>query len=168
METNISTLTILAEVTTAFVAFAAIVASLRLTFGEKLSAFQRLLVHFFTECGMLFVSVALLPLVLMGFWQDESIITRITAVYALLASGTYFTFYVRRRSRIKTPTRLPNIPVTVGNGIWVPLLAITGMGFYWQPSFEIIAAFCYWGLFSVVWIFVSWLSSFMPVEESIS
>ena len=67
MEQNFSTLTILAEVTTAFVAFSAIVASLRVTLGEKLTEFQKLLIHFFTESGMLAVSIALLPLVLWGF-----------------------------------------------------------------------------------------------------
>jgi hypothetical protein len=34
METNLDTLTVLAEVTIAFVAFAAIIATLRRTFGE--------------------------------------------------------------------------------------------------------------------------------------
>jgi hypothetical protein len=37
METNLNTLTVLAEVTIAFVAFAAIIATLKRTFGEQLS-----------------------------------------------------------------------------------------------------------------------------------
>ena len=68
MEHEFNTLTILAEITIAFVTFSAIVASLRVTLGKMLTPFQSLLVHFFTESGMLNVSVALLPLVLWGFW----------------------------------------------------------------------------------------------------
>ena len=66
MEYNFSTLIVLAEVPTAFVEFSAIIASIRVTFTEALTKFQNLLVHFFTESGMLGVSVCLLPMVL---WQ---------------------------------------------------------------------------------------------------
>jgi len=83
MEQNLDTLTVLAEVTIAFVAFAAIVATLKRTFGENLSPFQELLIHFFTETGMMGVSVALLPLVLAGFWQDELPVARYTILYTL-------------------------------------------------------------------------------------
>ena len=67
LERELATLTILAEVTIAFVAFSAIVASLRVTLGKKLTKFQNLLVHFFTESGMLAVSAALLPPGAVGF-----------------------------------------------------------------------------------------------------
>ncbi len=92
MEHDFSTLTILAEVTIAFVAFSAIVASLRVTLGKKLTPFQNLLVHFFTESGMLSVSAALLPLVLRGFWQDELTVARYTIVYILVTSAAYLSF----------------------------------------------------------------------------
>jgi len=165
METNISTLTVLANVTMAFVAFAAIVATLKMTLGRKLTAFQRLLVHFFTESGMLAVSVALLPLVLRGFWQDELVIARYTVFYTLTFCGAYLFYYIRRRISIKVPTPLASLFVMIGYGIWLPLLVITGIGIYWQPSLEIIAAFCFWALFSTVLIFVSFLASFVETEE---
>ena len=161
METDLNTLTILAEVTTAFVAFSAIVASLRVTFGQKLSQFQQLLVHFFTESGMLVVSITLLPLVLTGFWQDELIVARITTVYTFVALGTYLVFYIRRRLSINAPTTLPSLFVMIGYGIWLPLLAITAMGTFWQPSLEFITAFCFWALFSSVLIFDTFLSAFV-------
>ena len=49
---------------------------------------------------MLAVSVALLPLVLSGFWQDERIVARYTIVYTLVATATYLSFYIRRRLKI--------------------------------------------------------------------
>ena len=59
---HLGKLTILAEVTTAFVVFAAIVASPRVSLDKKPSPFQRFLIDFFADRGMLTVSVELLPL----------------------------------------------------------------------------------------------------------
>ncbi len=140
MDYDFSTLTILAEVTTAFVAFSAIVASLRVTLGKKLTPFQKLLVHFFTESGMLNVSVALLPLVLRGFWQDELTVARYTTFYTLVASASYLIFYIRRRMQIKAPMSWPSLLVMIGYGIWLPVLAMTLTEIFWQPSLAIVAA----------------------------
>ena len=165
METSLSTLTILAEVTIGFVAFATIVASLRVTLGEELTPFQKLLVQFFTVSGMFTVSVVLLPLVLAGFWQDEVLVARYTVFYALTFSSVYLVYHVRRRLDIKAPTPLPSLFVMIGTGIWLPLLAITGTGMYWQPSLAIIAAYGFWALFGGVVIFVAFLAAFVHTEQ---
>jgi hypothetical protein len=68
MEANLDTLAVSANVTISFVAFATIIATLRRTLGERPSPLQRLLVRWFTESGMLVVSIQLLPLVLAAFW----------------------------------------------------------------------------------------------------
>ena len=166
MEHDFSTLTILAEVTIAFVAFSAIVASLRVTLGKKLTPFQNLLVHFFTESGMLSVSVALFPLVLWGFWQDELTVSRYTIFYTLIASAAYLVAYIRRRVKIQAPTPWPSFFVIVGYGIWLPVLAITLTEIFWQPSLAIIAAVCLWALCSGAVIFVSFLATFVDSEKS--
>jgi hypothetical protein len=67
MEANLDTLAVSANVTISFVAFATIIATLRRTLGERLSPLQRLLVRWFTESGMLVVSIQVLPLVLAAF-----------------------------------------------------------------------------------------------------
>ena len=166
METNLDTLTTLAEVTIAFVAFAAIIATLRLTLGKKLSPFQRLLIHFFTESGMLLVSIELLPFVLAGFWQDELLVARYTILYTLVISSSYLIHYVRRRISIKVSTPLPSLFVMIGYGIWLPVLAMAGAGFVLQPSLAIIVAYCFWALLSGAVIFVSFLASFVQDEEA--
>jgi len=166
LEHDFSTLTILAEVTIAFVAFAAIVASLKITLGKKLTSFQSLLVHFFTESGLINASVALLPLVLWGFWPDELKVSRFTISYALFTSGSYLIFYIRRRVKISAPTPWPSLLVMIGYGIWLPVLAITLTGFFWQPSLAIVAAVCLWALCSGVVVFVSFLASFVDSEKS--
>ncbi len=166
MDYDFSTLTILAEVTIAFVAFSAIVASLRVTFGKKLTPFQNLLVHFFTESGMLNVSIALLPLVLRGFWQDELTVARYTTWYIFVTSGAYLTFYIRRRVRIKAPTRWPSLLVMIGYGIWLPVLAVTLTEIFWRPSLAIVAAVCLWALCSGAVIFTSFLATFVDSDKS--
>jgi hypothetical protein len=166
LEHDFNTLTILAEVTIAFVAFSAIVASLKVTLGDKLTPFQSLLVHFFTESGMLAVSVALLPLVLWGFWQDELTVARCTILYALVTSGLYLSVYIRRRVRIEAPTPWPSLLVMVGWGILLPVLAVTLTEIFWQPTLAIIAAVCLWALCSGVVIFVSFLASFVDRGKS--
>ena len=166
METHLDTLTILAEVTIAFVAFAAIIATLRRTFGEQLSPFQRLLIHFFTETGMLAVSIELMPLVLAGFWQDELPVARYTILYTLAASFAYLISYIRRRTKIKAPTTLPSLVVMIGYGVWLPVLAMAGAGIVLQPSLAIVVAYCYWALLSGAIIFVTFLGSFVHDEDA--
>ncbi len=166
METHLDTLTILAEVTIAFVAFAAIIATLRRTFGEQLSPFQRLLIHFFTETGMLAVSIELMPLVLAGFWQDELSVARYTIIFTLAASFAYLISYIRRRTKIKAPTTLPSLVVMIGYGVWLPVLAMAGAGIVLQPSLAIVVAYCYWALLSGAIIFVTFLGSFVHDEDA--
>jgi hypothetical protein len=67
MEHSFNTLSLLAEILMAFVAFSAIVASLRVSFEAALTDFQKLLVQFFTVSGMLGVTILILPLVVAQF-----------------------------------------------------------------------------------------------------
>ena len=104
MESSFDTLALLAEIMTAFVGFAAIVASLRVSFGAALTDFQKLLVQFFTVSGMLGVSVMILPLVLAEYWNDEQTITKYSIIYTIAASSVYLIVYLRQRFRIRAPT----------------------------------------------------------------
>ena len=165
MEYDFSTLNILAEVTTAFVAFAVIVASIRLTIGGELTPFQKLLVHYFTESGLLAVSICLLPAVLWRAWPDESIVSTWTTWYTLIGGFTYMVFYLRRRTRLSAPTPLTSRFVVLGWFIWFPVLGITLTGIFWQPSLAMITFICFWGLCSSALIFVSFLSSFIDYQS---
>jgi len=165
MQTNLDTLTVLAEVTIAFVAFAAIVATLRRTFGEQLSPFQRLLIRWFIESGMLAVSIQLLPLVLAGFWQNELIIARYSIFYTLIVSLAYLIYYIRRRIIIKAPTPLASLLVMIGSAIWLLVLAMAGAGIVLQPSLAIVVAYSFWVLMSAAIIFVTFLATFVFDEN---
>ena len=167
MEYDFGTFNILAEITTAFVAFAVIVASIRLTIGQELTPFQRLLVHYFTESGLLAVSICLFPGVLWQAWPDESIVATWTTWYTLITGVIYMSFYLRRRIRLKVRTPLPSAFVLLGWFIWFPVLGITLTGIFWEPSLAMMTFICFWGLLSSALIFVSFLSSFIGYQSSL-
>jgi len=161
MDQSIETLSLLAEITSAFVAFTAIVASIRVSLGQQLAPFQLLLVHFFTESGMIVVTVCLFPIILSGFWHDRSQIALASTYYAILALTIYLFTYMRRRRAAKAPTPLLSLLNIILWALWIIILIVTLTEIFWQPSLAIVAAFCFWGLFSATIIFVSFLSSFL-------
>ncbi len=161
MESGLNTLALLAEIMTAFVGFAAIVASLRVSFGEALTDFQKLLVQFFTVSGMLGVSVMILPLVLAEFWNDEQTIAKYTIIYIVAVSGVYLTVYLRQRFRIRAPTPKVSAIVMIGYALWLPILALIAGGLLWDATLGVIAAYGLWALASSVAIFVYFLREFI-------
>ena len=165
MESSIETLSVLAEITTGFVAFSVIVASLRVSFGQRLTPFQKLLVQFFSVNGMLTISIELLPLVLAEYWNEEVIVARYTIYYTLIVATVYPAYYIRQRIRIKAPTPLASLFVIVGYAIWFPILVAVATGFLWQPSLSIVISICYWSLFSSMLIFVYFLAEFIRPEH---
>ena len=166
MVNPLSALIVLAEVLVAFVAFAVIVASIRVTFGQKLTPFQLLLVHFFTESGLLAMSFPLLAIVLYQFWPDEMRVATITTWYSFLMILAYLVYYLRRRRRIKAPTPILSLLNIVLWIVWVAVLGITLTEIYWQPSLALVAALTFWGLISAAIIFISFLSAFLQANTS--
>lgn len=165
MTSTLDLLESLAEITIAFVAFSAIVASIRLTFGAKLAPFQKLLIHFFTESGMLQVTFALFPIVLYQFWPDELKVATITTWVCFVATAIYLLTYIRRRQRISAPTPLLSMLNIIIWIAWIVVLAITLTGLFWPPSLALIAAYVFWGFFSGTLIFFSFLSSFLEAGD---
>ena len=166
MANPLSALIVLAEVLVAFVAFAVIVASIRVTFGQKLTPFQLLLVHFFTESGMLAMSFPLLAIVLYQFWPDELRVATITTWYSFLMILAYLAYYLRRRIKIKAPTPILSLLNIVVWVVWVTILGITLTEKFWLPSLALIAALTFWGLISAAVIFISFLSEFLGGDHS--
>lgn len=166
MDHNFDTLIILAEVTIAFVAFSAIIASIRLTFGEQLSQFQALLVQFFTEAGMLAVTICLIPMILWEFREDAAWVAAVTTWWTLIALTAYLILYLGRRMRIVAYTPLTSVFVMIGYAIWTAVLILTLLEIFWLPSLAIITAFLYWALCSNAIIFVYFLSTFIGVEKT--
>jgi hypothetical protein len=161
MQQSLEVLGLLAEITSAFVAFAVIVASIRVCLGQQLASFQLLLVHFFTESGMIVVTACLFLIILGEFLDDEALIANASTWYPLLALTLYLLTYLRRRRAINASTPLLSLMDIIMWAVWLIILIITLTEIFWSPSLAIVMGFYFWGLVSATVIFVSFLSSFL-------
>lgn len=158
-------LSILAEVTTAFVSLAVIVATLRMTLGAKLTSFQKLLVQFFTVSGMLGVSAMLIPFVFASLLKSKDDVISYSLTYAGTVTLMYLIVYLRQRIAIKAPTPMPSIFVMSGYALSVALLTLTKLGIYWTPTLGMLVLYGFWVLGGSVIIFVYFLSDFVNAHD---
>lgn len=166
METSLNTLSLFAEILMAFVAFSAIVASLRVSFGAALTDFQKLLVQFFTVCGMLGVSVSILPLVISEFSDNEETVAQYSILYTLVCNAVYLVVYLRQRIRIGAPTPMVSALVMIGYFTWLPILLLTAVGVIFEATLGILVAYVFWALVSSPAIFVLFLYEFIHPGET--
>jgi len=166
METSLNTLSLFAEILMAFVAFSAIVASLRVSFGAALTDFQKLLVQFFTVSGMLGVSVLILPLVISEFSDNEKTVAQYSIIYTLACTGIYLVVYLRQRFRIGSPTPLLSALVMIGYFTWLPILLLIAIGVVFEATLGVLAAYGFWVLVSSPAIFVLFLYEFIHPGEA--
>ncbi len=164
METDFQTLIVLAEVLIAFVAFAAIVASIKLTVGRDLSAFQRLLIHFFIESGMIGTFIALLPMVLWGFLPNERLVVQVSGATTVILALSYLAWYLKRRIAIKAPTPLISAAIILGWFLWIPILAAVVSGYLWEPKLAMLEATSLLVLVGGGVIFVTFLRTFLDLR----
>ena len=166
MENDIDALSILAEVTIAFVAFVTIVASIKLSLGDEMTPYQRLVIHYFTESSMLAISILLLTIVLIQWFPGRTVlVSRISCIYAFIATALYLVWYMKRRIAIKAPTPVVSMLVIFGYFLMIVLLGITISGIYWQPSIKIIEAIGLWNLAGSAVIFTAFLGSFIDKDS---
>ncbi len=165
MDTDFQTLIVLAEVLIAFVAFAAIVASIRLTVGRDLPPFQRLLIHFFIESGMIGTFIALLPMVLWSFFPDERLVVQVSGTITVVLAASYLAWYLKRRIAIKAPTPIASAAIILGWFLWIPILAAVLSGYLWEPTLAMLEATSLLVLVGGGVIFVTFLRTFLDVEH---
>ena len=161
MDKEIDTVILLVEVIVPFVALSSIVAFVKMTRGKNVTPHQRLLVHFFTESGMLAASVCMLPLVLIGFLEDSVLVTRITCMYTLMSVALYLSGHLKRRFKIKAPTPIGGTIAIIGWALWIPVLTITDAGKVWEAQLAIVTALGFWSIIGSTIIFVTFLATFV-------
>lgn len=165
MDTDFQTLIVLAEVLVAFVAFAAIVASIRLTVGRDLPPFQRLLIHFFIESGMIGTFIALMPMVLWSFFPDERLVVQVSGAITVVVASAYLAWYLKRRIAIKAPTPIASAAIILGWFLWIPILAAVMSGYLWEPKLAMLEATSLLVLVGGGVIFVTFLRTFLDIEN---
>lgn len=157
-----NTLDTLAQVSMAFVGFATIVITVRISIGGRLTPYQKLLTQFYIEVGFLATGLALLPEGLMELYgQGNPMVWRLSTYACLLVVATYLPLYIWRRVKIHQPLPVLSIVVMSGHGLAILGLALTATELFWPPSFLPVGAFVFWSLLSCGIIFIGMFDEFM-------
>lgn len=166
MQSSIEFLSLYSEVTIAYVAFMAIVATLRHSFGERLSAFQYLLVRFFVEVGLIHVLLSMLAVALFHALESELLVWRIVTYGNLATAAFYLPYYVRRRRRAQSGIPPGSLFVMVGYAVAVLVMAATTLERWWAPSLLTVSLYYMWVAVGNVIVFFIFLGSFLRVAEA--
>jgi hypothetical protein len=163
--TDLEFLGLYAEVALAFVAFAAIVATLRQAFGNHFSQLQYVMFRFFVESGMIYVIAAFVTLALHKLISDEQLAWRLSNYYVLANLVLYLPFHVRRRKRLGVAMPAVSLVVIIGYVVLGGMMVVAISEIWWAPSLFMIALILMWGLVGNALIFLQFLESFVYVKE---
>ena len=166
MQPNIDFLILYTEITMAFIAFATIVATLRQSFGKRLTPLQNLLFHFFVEVGFLLLLNAIIPIALLSIWPVRVEVWLLSTYAILLTVGLYLPFYIRRRRKIDAPVPPLSRLVMVGYGVVIIMMILTATPWFWPPSLATTTYFLLWGLISNIAIFVYFIGTFVETDPA--
>jgi hypothetical protein len=155
-----------AEVALAFVAFSAIVATLRQTTGDHFTPLQYVMFRFFIECGMIYVIIAVVSLGIHKVFPDEQLAWRLVNYYALANLLFYLPLHIRRRRKLGV--KMPNVSVIVILGYLILgiILLVTATELFWQPSIVTVTLLLIWGLLGNTLIFIHFIESFVHLEPA--
>ncbi len=143
----------------------AIVATLRQTLGDALTPYQYLITRYFIDVGLMQVMVSLSGIALISYLGDEALSWFLMSWMLLITIGLYFPYYLSRRTRINAPWSLTPVVVTIGTlVIYINLvLSLTAMT---QVSLRsAVVIFLMWAFFSMVFIFLTFIGTFMKIEN---
>ncbi len=161
MQPNMDFLVLYAEITMAFIAFVTIVATLRQSFGGRLTPLQMRLFRFFAEAGFLHLVNAIIPIALSSIRPVGVEIWLVSTYVILLGAGSYMTFYIHRRRKIKTPLPLLSRLVIVGYGVAIIMMILTATQWFWAPSLATTTYYLLWGLLSNIALFLYFVGTFV-------
>jgi hypothetical protein len=166
MVPNLDILYLYVEVIIAFVAFAAIIATLRQSFGNKLTALQYILVRWIIEVSLLLVFVAFSTIVINTVMEDAETAWRYSTFLIIFAIPAYLFSYLRRRAKLNLAMPLSSKLVSVGYFLSVLFLITTLTGLTLEPSLKTVMVYLTWGLASLLIVFLQFLSLFIDWENS--
>ena len=153
------------EVCLAWVAFAAIVATLRQALGGYFTPLQYVMFRFFIECGLIHFMSALTTVALLDAMDDEQAAWQMSVALNLVGIVFYLPFHIRRRKRLGVPMPLVSKITTVGYVVLFFALLLALLEVWWKPSMGLLAAMYIFGMVSNTLIFIQFLGSFVVVRE---
>ncbi len=164
MQAHLDVLHLYVEIIIAYVAFAAIVATLRQSFGNKLTSLQYTLFRWFVEVGLLLAFLSFTIIVLANVIEAEIDAWKYSTLLIVIAITLYMFSYLRRRSRLKIVMPASSKFVITGHVCLILFLTFTLTEWVWIPSFEAILIYFTWALASLFIVFVQFLILFIDIE----
>jgi hypothetical protein len=165
MSTGLDALYLYAEIVIAFVAFAAIVATLRQSLGTKLTPLQYILFRWFVEVALLLVFVSFTVIVLASVIAPEALAWKYSTCFIVVAIPTYLFSYLRRRAKLEIAMPASSKFVSVGYALASLFLISTLTGWTWAPSINAILIFFTWSLACLFIVFIQFLALFIETES---
>ncbi|MBT8334729.1 MAG: hypothetical protein KJP19_09875 [Deltaproteobacteria bacterium] len=158
-------LTLYAELCLAWVAFTAIVATLRQSLGGHFTPLQYVMFRYFVESSLLFFMMTLVAIALLESLSDEQQVWRATILMFAVAIATYVPFHIRRRTRLGVPLPLISLLVTAGYVIIFIILVLALLEVWFQASLVLIAITCVYSIGGNSLIFLQFLGTFVEIEN---
>ena len=153
------------EVCLAWVAFAAIVATLRQALGGFFTPLQYVMFRYFVECSLMYFMTSLSTVAFLGAMADEQSAWQASAALSLIGLVLYFPFHIHRRVRLGVPMPLVSKVTTFGYLVLFVVLLSALAELWWKPSLGIMAATFIFGMATNTLIFMQFLGSFVEVKD---
>ena len=158
-------LSLYAELCLAWVAFTAIVATLRQALGGHFTPLQYVMFRYFVESSLLFFMMTLASIALLAALNDGPRVWRITILMFTVAIALYVPFHIQRRIRLGVPLPMASLLITVGYVILFSILVLSLFGIFLRPSLMLVAATCVYSIGGNSIVFVQFLGTFVEVRD---
>lgn len=158
-------LSLYAELCLAWVAFTAIVATLRQALGGHFTPLQYVMFRYFVESSLLFFMMTLASIALLESMSDEQRAWEITILMFTVAIATYVPFHIRRRTKLGVQMPITSLFVVVGYVILFIVLLLSLFDVFFRPSLMLVAVTCVYSIGGNSIVFIQFLGTYVEVRE---
>jgi hypothetical protein len=166
MVADIEFLTIYSEMVLGTVAFMAIVATLRQTLGESLTAYQYLITRFFIDVGLVLVFISVAGLGIFSIYPHPALVWNLMAWMLLAYYTFYLPYYLSRRRKLNVPRTITATAVVIATAISSTNLVLAVFGLIPVIVSAAVVIHMVVCLGSMVGIFLVFVGSFMDFDET--
>jgi hypothetical protein len=165
MSAAIDFLDIYSEICLGTVAFMAIVATLRQTFGEELTSYQYLITRFFIDVGLVLVFVSMSGLGFFAIYQDVAMTWVLMAWMHIIFYAIYLPYYLnkRRKTEVERTSIAVAVIVSTGTSFINLVLAVFGVSSMLLPAAVVLHLVVALG--ALVLTFLIFVGSFMKFDK---
>lgn len=144
----------------------AIVATLRQTLGESLTAYQYLITRFFIDVGLVLVFVSVAGQGIFSIYPDAALVWQLMAWMLLAYYTFYLPYYLRRRSKLNVPRTITATAVVIATAVSSTNLVLALFGITSVIVSAAVVIHLVICLGSMVGIFLVFVGSFMDFDET--